>query len=180
MKVARFTVFLDASVLYPAAIRDILLEIATADLYFARWSNAVHDEWTNALLRDRPDLTAEQLQRTRTLMNRSVRDALVEGFEPLIAGLSLPDPNDRHVLAAATSGHADVIVTANLKYFPADELQKWSIEALHPDAFPQHQFHLNQPDFLRAIRTVLLSIISTRCTSTGCLRGSARLSHLSN
>ena len=75
MKVARFTAFLDASVLYPAAVRDILLEIATADLYFARWSNAVHDEWTNALLRDRPDLTAEQLQRTRTLMNRSVRDA---------------------------------------------------------------------------------------------------------
>ena len=117
MKVARFTAFLDASVLYPAAVRNILLEIATADLYFARWSNAVHDEWTNALLRDRPDLTAEQLQRTRTLMNRSVRDALVEGFEPLIEGLSLPDPNDRHVLAAAINGHADVIVTANLKIF---------------------------------------------------------------
>ena len=115
--------------MYPAAVRDILLEIATADLYFARWSNAVHDEWTNALLRDRPDLTAEQLQRTRTLMNRSVRDALVEGFEPLIEGLSLPDPNDRHVLAAAINGHADVIVTANLKDFPAAELQKWSIEA---------------------------------------------------
>ena len=58
------------------------------------------------------------------------------------------------MLAAAINGHADVIVTANLKDFPAAELQKWSIEALHPDAFLQHQFHLNQPDFLHAIRTV--------------------------
>jgi hypothetical protein len=60
-----FTAFLDASVLYPAPLRDVLLELAVSDLYRAKWSNSVHDEWINALLRSRDDLTNERLERTR-------------------------------------------------------------------------------------------------------------------
>ena len=149
-----FTAFLDASVLYPAPLRDLLLELAVSDLYRAKWSNTVHDEWINALLRTRADLTREQLERTRDLMNAHARDALVSDFENLIDILVLPDKDDRHVLAAAIKGRADLIVTTNLKDFPADILERWGIEAQHPDEFLTHQFHLSQPVFLKSVRTV--------------------------
>ena len=90
------------------------------------------------------DLSAERLARTRTLMNEAVRDCLVTGYEDLIASLSLPDPNDRHVLAAAIKGRTDVIVTLNLRDFPAERLDRWGIEAQHPDEFLTHQFHLSR------------------------------------
>ena len=96
-----FTAFLDASVLYPAPLRDLLMELAVADLYRAKWSNAVHEEWIRAVLHNRSDLTRAQLERTRDLMNAHVRDAIVTDFEELIDVLDLPDPDDRHVLAAA-------------------------------------------------------------------------------
>lgn len=130
-----FTAFLDASVLYPAPLRDLLLELAVSDVYRAKWSNAVHDEWINALLKSRDDLTRERLGRTRDLMNAHVRDAIVNDFDQLIGILELPDPNDRHVLAAAIKGRADVIVTGNLKDFPRSKLAPWGIEAQHPDEF---------------------------------------------
>lgn len=154
----RFTAFLDASVLYPAPLRDLLLELATCDLYRAKWSDAVHDEWINALLRTRTDLTRERLMRTRNLMNAHTRDAVVTGYGDLIEVLKLPDPDDRHVLAAAIKGRADLIVTANLKDFPAEALDQWGIEAQHPDAFLTHQFHLSQPVFLKAVMTVRLRL----------------------
>jgi predicted nucleic acid-binding protein len=94
------------------------MEIALTDLYRAKWSHRVHEEWIVAVLRNRADLTREQLERTRDLMNAHVRDALVTDFEPLIETLSLPDPDDRHVLAAAIKGHADMILTTNLKDSP--------------------------------------------------------------
>lgn len=151
---SNFTAFLDASVLYPAPLRDLLLELAVSDLYRAKWSDAVHEEWIRSVLQNRPDLTRAQLDRTRDLMNAHARDALVTDFEQLIGVIELPDPDDRHVLAAAIKGRADLIVTANLKDFPADKLDRWGSEAQHPDEFLTHQFHLSQPAFLQAVRTV--------------------------
>ena len=119
--------FHDASVLYPAPLRDLLLELAVSDLYRARWSARVHDEWTRALLRSRPDLTAARLERTRRLMDSHVHDVLVTGFEDLVPSLELPDPSDRHVLAAAIRAEADIIVTANLKDFPASSAWRVSV-----------------------------------------------------
>lgn len=159
---AQFTAFLDASVLYPAPLRDLLLELAVADLYRAKWSDMVHEEWIAALLRNRPDLTRAQLERTRDLMNAHVRDSLVTDFEPLIKILALPDPDDRHVLAAAIKGHADLIVTANQRDFPPDVLGHWGIEPQHPDEFLTHQFHLSQPLFLQAVKTVRLRLVKPR------------------
>ncbi len=152
------TVFLDASVLYPAPLRDLLLELAVADLYRAKWSDAVHEEWIEALLRTRRDLTRSRLERTRDLMNAHTRDALVTDFEPLIGILDLPDPDDRHVLAAAIKGRADFIVTVNLRDFPPENLDRWGIEAQHPDEFLTQQFQLSQSAFLQAVRTVRLRL----------------------
>jgi predicted nucleic acid-binding protein len=153
-----FTAFLDASVLYPAPLRDLLLELAVSDLYRAKWSEAVHEEWIAAVLKKRSDLTRAQLERTRDLMNVHVRDALVTDFEQLIDVLELPDPDDRHVLAAAIKGRADLIVTVNLRDFPAERLDRWGIEAQHPDEFLTHQFHLSQPVFLEAVKTVRMRL----------------------
>lgn len=138
-----FTALYDASVLYPAALRNLLMRLALGGLFRARWSGHIHDEWTAAVLRDRPDLTREQLARTRMLMDAHATDALVEGFDGLIDTLSLPDPDDRHVLAAAIHGRADVIVTANLRDFPAGALRPYGIVAQHPDEFVLHLLDLD-------------------------------------
>src|SRR4051812_17166620 len=118
------------------------MHLAVTDLFRARWSEAIHDEWTRNLRKDRPDLTAAQLQRTRELMNAYVRDCLVTGYDALIPSLTLPDPDDRHILAAAIRCGADVIVTFNLKHFPEDALEPFGIEALHPDDFLTYQLDL--------------------------------------
>jgi len=80
------------------------MHLALVDLYRARWTNAIHDEWIRSVLKDRPDLTRAQLERTRDLMNAHARDALIRDFEDLIPSLSLPDPDDGQVLAAAIRG----------------------------------------------------------------------------
>ena len=130
-----FTVVYDANVLYPNTLRDLLIRIAQSGMVQAKWTNAIVDEMLGALRRNRPDIPPAKLDRLRDLMNAAVRDCLVSGYEPLIEGLKLPDPNDRHVLAAAIKSGAQVIVTRNLKHFPAPDLEAWDIEAKSPDAF---------------------------------------------
>ena len=125
----------DACVLYPAPLRDLLMHLTLAGGCDARWTDRIHDEWTRSVLAGRPDLTAEKLARTRGLMDQHAPGAKVAGYEGLIAGLSLPDPNDRHVLAAAIRAGAGVIVTFNLRDFPADALRPHGVSAEHPDGF---------------------------------------------
>jgi len=129
------TAVYDANILYPAPLRDLFIRLAQAGLVRARWSETIHDEWTRNVLKDNPRISAERLARTRDLMNEAVRDCIVTGYEDLIASLSLPDPNDRHVLAAAIHADADIIVTFNLSDFPAETLARFHIEAQHPDDF---------------------------------------------
>ncbi len=129
------TVLLGASVLYAAPLRDLLLELALVDLFHAQWTERINEEWIRHVLANRPDLTAAQLSRTRALMQTHLRDCLVEDYEALIETLTLPDPDDRHVLAAAIKGHAEVIVTSNLWDFPASTLARYGLEAQHPDMF---------------------------------------------
>jgi len=130
-----FTALYDACVLYPAPLRDLLIGLAKTQLFRARWTETIHEEWTRAVLRQRPEIPQSKLDRTRCLMDSSVEDCLVTGFEPLIEGLSLPDVNDRHVLAAAIRTRASVIVTFNLKDFPCEYLAQFGVEAQHPDEF---------------------------------------------
>lgn len=140
---AHFTALYDACVLYPAPLRDLLMRLAMTDRFRAKWSNEIHEEWIRNVLADRPDLTRAQLERTRDLMNAHVRDGLVDGYQYLLSSLSLPDQNDRHVFAAAIHARADVIVTFNLKDFPADMLRPFNIEAQHPDEFINHLLDLD-------------------------------------
>lgn len=127
--------FLDANVLYPATLRSVLMELALAGAFHPLWSERVHDEWTRSLQRDRPDLSPDRIARTRALMLAHVDDAMVTGYETLIDTVTLPDPDDRHVLAAAIHSGAAMIVTANIKDFPATALVAHDIMALPPDDF---------------------------------------------
>ncbi len=136
------TAIYDACVLYPAALRDLLMHLALTDLFRAKWTEHIHEEWMRSLLENRPDLHREQLERTRELMNSYVRDCLVTNYEELIPAITLPDPDDRHVLAAAIRAGADVIVTFNLDDFPAEILTKFGIIAQHPDEFITHLLDL--------------------------------------
>ncbi len=143
MKSSPFTVVYDACVLYPAPLRDLLMWLALSGRFRARWSATIHDEWSRNLLANRPDLRPEQLNSTIEMMNAAVPDALVTGFEPLIQGLALPDPNDQHVLAAAIRCGAAVIVTFNVKDFPAPILEPYGWEAQHPDEVIECLFDLD-------------------------------------
>lgn len=104
----------------------------------------IHDEWMDALLAKRPDLSREQLEWTRNQMNLAVEDCLVSGYEHLEAGLTLTDPDDCHVLVAAILCQADTIVPRNLKHFPDAVLASYGICAQHRDQFIEHAFDLNQ------------------------------------
>lgn len=130
-----FTVVYDANALYPNAQRDLLIRIARQGLVQAKWTEQILDEMLRARSRRDPAIGPEKLTRLRELMTDAVPDCLVKGYEPLIDGLKLPDPDDRHVVAAAIRASAQVIVTADLKGFPAAELSQWDIEAKSPDDF---------------------------------------------
>jgi hypothetical protein len=129
------TAVYDANILYPAPLRDLFIRLAQAGLVRARWTETIHDEWLRNVLKDNLRLSPERLARTRSLMNEAVRDCLITGYEELIDSLALPDPDDRHVLAAAIRAGAGIIVTYNLADFPADTLARFDIEAQHPDDF---------------------------------------------
>ncbi|MGO4762583.1 putative toxin-antitoxin system toxin component, PIN family [Cupriavidus sp. 2KB_3] len=152
MRCSPFTAVYDACVLYPAPLRDFLMELALTGSFRARWSREIHDEWQRNLLRNRPDLSAERLTRTVRLMNEAIPDSVVSGHLPLIDGLVLPDPGDRHVLAAAIRCNASVIVTFNQKDFPQTALDPFGIEAQHPDEFIDNLFNLDPGVVLTAAR----------------------------
>lgn len=117
--------------------------LALSGRFRARWSLEIHNEWKRNLLKNRPDLTAEQLDRTSELMDHAIPDACVTGYENLVEGLMLPDMNDRHVLAAAIRCNASVIVTFNKKDFPCTLLEPFGLEAQHPDEFVDDLFNLD-------------------------------------
>ena len=149
---ATFTALYDANVLYPAPLRDLLMRMALEDIFLARWTNEIHDEWIRNVLENRKDLSRERLERTRDLMNQHVRDCLVTDYADLIPSLTLPDPDDRHVLAAAIKAQANVIVTFNTADFPDSTLAKYGLEAQHPDDFLVYQFDLNIAAVCRAVQ----------------------------
>ncbi|MEV0401590.1 PIN domain-containing protein [Actinoallomurus sp. NPDC050550] len=138
-----FVVVYDANVLYGNTVRDLLIRVAQAGVVQAKRTHRILDEMLRNLATNRPDIPAEKLSRLRALMNAAVRDCLVEGYEPLMEGLKLPDPGDRHVLAAAIKAGAQVIVTSNLRDFPPDELATWNVEAKSPDDFLLNQIDLD-------------------------------------
>jgi len=142
-------VILDACVLYPAPLRDLLMNLVLTGLFKAKWTNMINEEWIRNVLKQRPDLTRRQLERTRDLMNSHAIDSLVDDYENLIPNIILPDPADRHVLAAAIKSQASLIVTYNLKDFPLSSIKQYGIKAIHPDNFVTELF-LNSPEKVMA------------------------------
>lgn len=159
-----YTALLDANVLYPAPVRDLLLQLAVTDIYKARWTADIHREWIENLLENEPHRDRVKLERTRVLMDNNARDALVTGYETLIPSLRLPDENDRHILAAAIVGSCDVIVTANLKDFPEAALAPFGIEAQHPDEFLCNHLNLAQGLFCTCVQKIRARLKNPPCT----------------
>jgi hypothetical protein len=117
-----FIVVYDANAMYGNTPRDLLIRIGRAGLVQAKWTEYILDEVLGALARNRPDIRQEKLTRLRELINSAIPDCLVTGYEPLVEGLKLPDPEDRHVLAAAIKVGAQVIVTAISGVRPAQRV----------------------------------------------------------
>jgi predicted nucleic acid-binding protein len=152
---ARYTAVLDACVLYPRLLRDVLLSLAHADLYTARWTEEIEREWTQALLANKPS-SEFGIARAVEQMRIAIPDCLVIDYESLIETLDLPDAKDRHVLAAAIRGNADAIVSFNTKDFPSSVLDKFDIELQTPDQFVLNQLMLHPPTALSAIKKMRL------------------------
>ncbi|MEV0252012.1 PIN domain-containing protein [Nocardia sp. NPDC050712] len=125
----------DANVLYGNTMRDLLIRLARTGVVQGKWTNLILDEMLRARAVNHPEVPSAKLRRLRQLMIVGVKNCLVEDFEPLIDGLELPDPDDRHVLAAAIKCRAQLIVTSNLSDFPAKQLAAWNLEAKSPDDF---------------------------------------------
>jgi predicted nucleic acid-binding protein len=155
---SRFTAILDANVLYPAPLRDYLLHLANVELYKPKWTAEIQEEWIKNLLLKRTDLKRGNLEKTRDAMDSAFPDANITNYKDLINGLSLPDKNDRHILAAAIRVNANVIVTFNLKDFPVDYLKLHDMEAQHPDEFIVNLIDLDKSKSLQALHNQVKSL----------------------
>jgi predicted nucleic acid-binding protein len=152
---SHFTAVLDANVLHSYPLTSLLLELAEARLYRPAWSAEIHAEWMRSVRTARPEVSPDKLQRRRAAMDEALPDACVSGHEVLIPALTLPDPDDRHVLAAAIRAKAEVIVTFNERDFPEAVLAGHGISPQHPDTFLRHLVDLS-PALVRArVETML-------------------------
>ncbi|OYU40316.1 MAG: PIN domain-containing protein [Pseudorhodobacter sp. PARRP1] len=125
-------VVLDACVLYPTVLREILLGVAAEGLFEALWSDRILREWTRATAKLGP-AAQMQAETEAALARAAFPRALVREAAAIEARLLLPDPNDVHVLAVAIAGHADCIVTFNAQDFPRHVLAEDGIERRDPD-----------------------------------------------
>ena len=128
------------------------MSLAARDLYAPVWTELIFDEWIRNVLKNLPHLSRERLERTKALMLDNVPKAMVAGFEGWISKLPLPDPKDRHVLAAAHHANADLIVTHNLKDFPYAVLEQYGIDAVSPDDFVMFLVETHPDQVLAALR----------------------------
>jgi predicted nucleic acid-binding protein len=138
--VPAFVVVLDADVLYPFELRDILLLAAEDGLFQARWTDEILAELCRSLVRD-SQKSEQQVAHLVEEMAANFPEADVPAYRQLVDAMK-NDAKDRHVAAAAVAGHAQVIVTRNLKHFPSSALAPFGIEAQAPDVFLTHLFHL--------------------------------------
>ncbi len=136
---SNFTVVYDACVLYPAPLRDFLMRLALTDLYRARWTNMIHDEWIRNVARDYA-IARSVLTRVRKLMDRAAGDALIGRYRRHERLFPKTEAKDRHVAAAAVAARkhsgAEIvtIITWNLADFDQHELTQAGLAVENPDA----------------------------------------------
>lgn len=146
---SHFTAVLDANVLHSYPLTSLLLELAEARLFRPAWSEAIHEEWTRSVQQARADIAPEKLLRRRQAMDTA-----------------LPDPDDRHVLAAAIGSQAQVILTFNERDFPPEAVARFGIETQHPDVFLRHLIDL-APQVVRARIASMVAAWQNPPTTTG-------------
>jgi len=128
-------VLCDANIFYSILMTDLVLSLGEVGLFRPRWTDEIHEEWIRNLLEDQPQRTREELERRRAFMDQAIGHDLIENYERHIESLSLPDPHDRHVLAAAIEAGAEILLTYNLRDFPEPVVAAYGVSVLHPDAF---------------------------------------------
>jgi predicted nucleic acid-binding protein len=160
----------DACILYPFHLRNIIVQAAVDRLVEARWTDTIHDEWIRSLTADAPAIPAERLQVTLRLMNDALPMAMVRGYEEHIPQVTLPDPNDRHVVAAAITAKASLVLTWNLRHFPENELKKFGLRKMTPDAFLCSLFD-KVPDLaIGSLANARRNLSKTRVSASGFIR----------
>jgi predicted nucleic acid-binding protein len=158
-----YVVVLDACVLVPMPLCETLLRLAEEpSLYRPLWSDPILQEVGSVLARSLK-LTAAQVNRRLAAMRDTFPEATVVIPTDLHLALTcIPDPKDRHVLAAAIRGKADAILTSNRRHFPPECLQQYDVELMSPDDFLVHQFHLNRDAILDKLDAQAAAIRETR------------------
>lgn len=164
-------IFCDASVLYQAQIRDLLLEICVHhDLFRLRWSQQVQDEWINKLSELNHKARA-RLEKTRKRMEDAVSECLVSNYSSIEDSLQLPDLNDRHVLAAAIHSGSELLLTENLRDFPESILSTYNITAVAVDELISALVEQYQEVLFEALRTIIKRLRNPPMTiENWCLR----------
>lgn len=149
-----------ANLLYPFHLRNLVIQLGVNYVVRPRWTDAIHEEWIGKLVASGRE-TRERLVRTRDIMKRVLPDADVRDYEHWIAGLTLPDPDDCHVLAAAIQSSAEVILTFNLKDFPSKALAPFGLVARDPDAFLCELYEADPEAILAVVEAARLNLSQT-------------------
>jgi predicted nucleic acid-binding protein len=161
MRVDRFKAVLDACVLFPMLVRDILLTLADHGFFSPVWSPRIHVEWRRHLAaRMKANVPAGSAQypvdKIRTIMDQALPDALVTTVLPEMAELACVDPKDRHVVMTAIAAKADAIAAFNLSDFAAADIHAaLKIEVVHPDDFIVDLIDLNEKRGVAAFKELL-------------------------
>lgn len=145
-----FVALLDANVLYPPYLRDLLLRFAQAGVFEPRWSAEILDEVERNIKKGRDEAEQRKVDHMTSLMRRHFEDAEVTGYEALIPAMT-NDEKDRHVLAAAIVGGADVLVTSNVRHFPRTALEPYDMDMQGPDEFLCYQWEQADPEHIVSI-----------------------------
>lgn len=141
---------LDACVLYPVSLRDILLRLAEAGLYQVVWSERILEEMKGAILENRPDIEEPKIDNMIAGMRNAFPEADVDGWQTLEEDMRNSD-KDKHVLALAVRARSDMLVTSNLKHFPLEACEPYCVEPIDPDEFLCQLFEGNEA----GVRSVL-------------------------
>ena len=149
---------LDANVLYPAPLRDFLLNLAATEIFQPKWSEIIQNEWKYNLLKNRPDLKESQLNRTVKFMESAFPEANTEVQLEIVQDITIPDENDKHVLASAITSEANYIITWNIKDFPKRVLHQYLIKAINPDEFLQLLLDIDKDKVKSAFKNQLYSL----------------------